>query len=109
MHKSGREAVILLRIIYAGLDADVFKSAVGLLVIERVTLSRQSARSAHYGDTTELAKILTYTPRLGRVGRVWRQIVEIYLNVSRHKQIQTAIAIVITPRGARAPPFASHP
>src|SRR5260370_3980341 len=108
MHEGRREAVILLRIIHAGFDAGIFKSAVRLLMIKRVALSGQTSRSTHYGRAPKLTEVLSHAAGFVGILGTGRQIIQINVEVTGNKEIEPAIAIVIAPGRAVAPPLARH-
>src|SRR5439155_21762407 len=103
MHERGREAVILLRIIDAGFDAGVFKSAIGFLMIKRIALSRQTSRSTHHGRPAKLAEVLSHAAGFVGIFRTRRQIIQINVEVTGNEKIQPSVAIIIAPGGAGAP------
>src|SRR5262249_45416019 len=103
MYESRRESVILLRIINARLHAYVFESTVGFLVIKSVAFAGQASGTAHNRNPSKLAEVLADPSRLACFGRTRGQIGKINFAVPGHKQIQTSIAVVITPTCSRAP------
>src|SRR5476649_1072208 len=103
MYECRRESVILLRIVDPGFHTDIFKSSVWLLMIQRVTLAGQTARSAHHRNAAKLAKVLAYTARFVCFSGTPRQIVEINFKIAGNEKIQSAIAVIIAPGSTRAP------
>src|SRR5205823_2128817 len=108
MYERGREAVILLRIIDAGFDAGVFKSAIGSLTIKRVALSRQTSRSTHHGRAAKLAEVLSRAAWFVGIFRTRRQIIQIDIEVTGNEKIQPSVAIIIAPGRAGAPALTRH-
>lgn len=51
------ETIVLLWVVNSGLYTDVFKSPVGLLMIERVAFTAQASRSAHNRHAAELTEV----------------------------------------------------
>src|SRR6202171_5843670 len=106
MNKSCSETIIVLRIIYAGPDAHIFKAAIWFLMIQSVTFTRQAARPTHHRHPAKLAEVLTNTAGLSRLAWTWRQIIEIDLRVAGNKEIKTPIAVIVSPRRTGTPTFA---
>ena|SRR5436189_1793813 len=96
MNEGSREPVILLRIVYAGLDTDVLKMTVRLLVIQRIAFSGKTAGATHHRHAAKLTKVLTDTS-LGCFVWTWRQVVQIDLRVARNEKVKPPVAIIITP------------
>src|SRR5436305_14172103 len=93
---------------HACLLADIFKGAVGFLVIERILLAFQAARAAHHRHAAKLAEGLRYAARLAHLIGTRRRIVYVEFEVAGNEKIKPAIAIVIAETRARAPAFARH-
>src|SRR5215204_5850356 len=107
MHKGGAKTVVLFRVVNARFSTDIFKGAVSFLMIKRITLSRQPARTTHNRHTAKLAKVLCNAARFSCVRGVWRKIARIDLSVTWNKKIEAAVAIVIAPARTCAPAPAS--
>src|SRR6185437_3693158 len=98
IHKGSGQTVVAVGIRDARLHADVGKGAIAVVVEQVVALSRQAAGPAHHIDPTKLAEIRRY----GSLSRD-RWMIGIELHVSRNKQIELPVVVVVTPGRARGP------
>src|SRR2546423_12561236 len=108
MREGRRETIKSLRVTDTRLYAEVFKGAVGLLVIERVRFAFQAARPAHHRHAAKLAEGFCYTARLADFVGTRRQVVYVKFEIAGDEQIEAAIAVVIAKDRAGAPASARY-
>ena len=88
------QAKVVFGVVDPGFRSDLGKSAVAVVVIERIGRSLQATRPALHGDFVILA---------GLCRTEQRQIVEIEVDVMRDKEIGKTIAVVVPKRNAGRP------
>src|SRR5207244_3333588 len=82
VNECGGEAVEPLRIAGARLDAHVFKSSVGLLMIQSVVLAFESSWTAHNRRAAKLAEVLRDRTRPAGLRWTGRWVVDIEFEIA---------------------------